>query len=86
MKVQVTSPGSGYGPHGMVSWAPDAVLDIDDGDEKAVAFYRGWIEAGRATLVEDAKPAKVEPPKREAPKQPAKASAPASAPKPTSGR
>jgi hypothetical protein len=51
----------------LVGWAPGHVVDIDDGNEKAVAWARGWLEMG-ASLVEDvAKP----PPKQEPPKKPA---------------
>ena len=47
-------------PHGagpdwngnIVSWAPNAEVDIDDHNEKAVAWARGWVDAG-AELVED---------------------------------
>jgi hypothetical protein len=50
----------------IVGWAPGHVTEIPDDNPKAVAWARGWLEAG-ATLVEDTpkpkepeKPAKVE--------------------------
>jgi hypothetical protein len=53
MKVKVLIAGAGYGPHGvMTSWAPNGIVEVDDSDKDAVAFYRGWVKAGHAEFVE----------------------------------
>jgi hypothetical protein len=54
MQVKVFGPMAGPGPRGaIVSWAPNQVVDVDDGDEDAVAFYRGFVEAGVAEVIEE---------------------------------
>ena len=53
MKITVHGPASGYGPDGMLhSWANDLV-EVSDGDKKAVAWARMFVDSGAATLVED---------------------------------
>jgi len=60
MQVKVFGPMAGPGPTGdIVSWAPNAVVDVDDGDKTAVAFYRGFVKAGIAEVIEE--PAKPSP-------------------------
>jgi hypothetical protein len=56
--VKITMPhGSGYDWDGhIVGWAPGAVVEIDDSNEKAVAWARAWLDTG-AELVEDAQAA-----------------------------
>ena len=62
MKITVHGPRSGVGPSGMIdSWAGDQPVEVDDGDKKAVAWARMFIDTGAATLVEDV--AAKEPPK-----------------------
>lgn len=71
MKVKVFGSGAGYGPDGvMTSWAPNQIVEVDDRDKKAVAFYRRWVDIGSAELIEEptSKPAPApdtltEPPK-----------------------
>jgi hypothetical protein len=59
MQVKVFGPMAGPGPHGdIVSWAPNAIVDVDDGDEDAVAFYRGFVKAGIAEVLEEPKSTK----------------------------
>ena len=54
MKIMVYGPRVGYGPDGMLhSWADDQV-EVDDGDEKAVAWARMFVNTGAAKLVQDA--------------------------------
>lgn len=49
-------PLAGYGWQGAIeSWAPGQVVEIPDGNAKAVAWARGWLEMG-AQLVEDVSP------------------------------
>jgi hypothetical protein len=58
MKILVHGPRVGYGPDGMLhSWADDPV-EVDDGDKKAVAWARMFVETGAATLTEDVKETK----------------------------
>ena len=69
--------GSGYDWDGhIVGWAPGAPIEIDDSNEKAVAWARAWLGTG-ATLVEEveAKP-KAEPVKPAEPKKAAAISKP----------
>jgi hypothetical protein len=62
VKITVHGPASGYGPDGMLhSWANDLV-EVDDGNKKAVAWARMFVDSGAATLVEDVKEAKAPPP------------------------
>lgn len=60
VKIQMPGPMAGPGWSGAIeSWAPNQVVEVDDGNSKAVAWARGWLEMG-AVLVEDvAKPAKL---------------------------
>ena len=73
MRVKVFGGGAGYGPDGvMTSWAPNQVVEVDDSDKDAVAFYRNWVELGSAELVEEpaassAKPASSPAPAKAAP-------------------
>lgn len=54
MKVTVHGPRAGYGPDGMMhSWSPDQDVEVDDGDKKAVAWARMFVDTGAASLVED---------------------------------
>ena len=62
MKITVHGPASGYGPDGMLhSWANDLV-EVSDGDKKAVAWARMFVDSGAATLVEDVKETKAPAP------------------------
>lgn len=55
MKITVHGPRAGYGPDGMLhSWAADQDVEVSDGDRKAVAWARMFVDTGAATLVEDA--------------------------------
>lgn len=54
MKITVHGPRAGTGPDGMItSWAPDQAVEVDDGDKRAVAWARMFVDTGAATLVED---------------------------------
>lgn len=64
MKI-VMPHGSGPDWDGhIVGWAPGGLVEVPDGNEKAVAWARGWLEHG-ATLVEDVAKPKHEPAKTE---------------------
>ena len=53
MKIKMVGGGSFYGPHGvMLSFAPGTEVDVDDGDETAVAFWATRVESGAATQIE----------------------------------
>jgi hypothetical protein len=55
MKIIVHGPAAGQGPDGLISsWSPDQPVEVDDGDKKAVAWARMFVDTGLATLVEDA--------------------------------
>jgi hypothetical protein len=77
VKVIIHGPISARDHKGqMVGWAPDQEVEVDDNDEAAVAWAKGWADTPHGTLVEDAKtktrepePAK-EPAKPEPPRQP----------------
>lgn len=56
MKVRMVGPTSGYGPNGYQSWAADEVVEIDDGDQATVAWYRNHCAGGGGTILEDVKP------------------------------
>ena len=75
MKIVIHGPLAGYGPDGpageMQSWGPDSLVELDDGDEKAVAWGRGWLDTPHATLVEDVKTKKAEPARKAEPSKPA---------------
>jgi len=59
MQVKVFGPMAGPGPHGdIVSWAPNAVVEVDDADKDAVAFYRGLVKVGIAEILEEPKTVK----------------------------
>jgi hypothetical protein len=62
VKIVMHGPLAGPDWHGNIrSFAPDETLEVDDSDEKAVAWCKGWVAMG-ATLVEDvAAPAPAEP-------------------------
>jgi hypothetical protein len=56
MKVKVHGPMAGPGPLGnIISWAPNQIVEVDDTDETAIAFYRGFINAGIAEMVDEPK-------------------------------
>jgi hypothetical protein len=56
MQVKVFGPMSGLGPTGdIVSWSPNQVVEVDDSDATAVAFYEGLIAAEVAELLEATK-------------------------------
>jgi hypothetical protein len=45
--------GSFYGPHGiMVSYGPNSVIDVDDGDEASVTYWQERVDSGAAELIE----------------------------------
>ena len=53
MKIVIHGPLAGYGPDGTIhSWAPDTVVEVDDRNDKAVAWARSWVDMG-ADLLED---------------------------------
>lgn len=56
MKVKMVGPTSGYGPHGYRSWIADEVVEVDDGDQVAVDWYRAHCAGGGGTILEDVKP------------------------------
>jgi hypothetical protein len=79
VKITIHGPLSGRDWNGqMVGWAPDTLIEVDDRDEKAVAWAKGWAATPHATLVEDVK-AKAE---KEPAKEPAKAEPKAAAKEP----
>jgi hypothetical protein len=56
VKIIVHGPVAGAIWDGTIeSFMPDQPLEIDDGNAKAVAWARGFVSAGLATLVEDVK-------------------------------
>lgn len=63
MKVIVHGPAAGYGPKGTIdSWVPNELVEIDDGDETAVAWARLRLETGMCELVEDVAKKPAHPP------------------------
>lgn len=55
MKLVVHGPAAGYGPDGNIhSWSPDQAVDIDDGDDKAVAWAHARADTDLFDIVEDA--------------------------------
>jgi hypothetical protein len=56
MRVQLVGPNSGYVHDGYRSWAADEVVEVDDGDQAAVDWYRAYCAGGGGTVVEDVKP------------------------------
>jgi hypothetical protein len=76
MRVKVFGGGAGYGPDGvMTSWAPNQVVDVDDSDKDAVAFYNTWVDAGSAEVVIEPKAAPAPSSTSSASSTPAKATA-----------
>lgn len=69
MRIVMHGPMAGPGPHGQISsWAPNEVVEVDDDDEQAVAWAKGWLQTDYAHADKPAKPEpkpveKVEPPK-----------------------
>jgi hypothetical protein len=56
VKIIVHGPVAGAIWDGTIeSFMPDQPLEIDDGNKDAVAWARGFVSAGLATLVEDVK-------------------------------
>jgi hypothetical protein len=68
VKVVIHGPISARDHLGqMVGYGPDQQVEVDDSDEKAVAWAKGWADTPFGTLVEDVaakEPAKPEPPKQ----------------------
>jgi hypothetical protein len=63
MRVQLVGPNSGYTPSGYQSWAADEVVEVDDGDQAAVDWYRAHCAGGGGVILEEEKPpALPEPP------------------------
>jgi len=59
MKVKMLGPIAGVGPDGSItSWGPDQVVDVDDDDKAAVAFYTARVTDGVATLIDELADAK----------------------------
>jgi hypothetical protein len=53
MKIKLLGGGSFYGPYGtMVSYGPNSVIDIDNGDKPSVAYWQERVDAGAAELLE----------------------------------
>lgn len=53
MQIKLIGGGSFYGPHGtMVSYGPNSVIDIDDGDEVSVTYWQERVASGAADLIE----------------------------------
>jgi hypothetical protein len=68
VKIIIHGPLAGAGWAGgpaLESWGPDQAVEVDDRNEKAVAWARGWAATPHATLVED-----VAAPEPEAVKEP----------------
>lgn len=65
MRVKILTQAAGYAPAPgggmqMTSHTPGVVIDVDDDNDEAVAFYRRWIDAGLAETADedrDASPA-----------------------------
>ena len=58
MKIIIHGPLAGPGWDGspaLKSWGPDQVVEVPDGNAKAVAWARGWVDTPHAELVEDVK-------------------------------
>ena len=69
MKIIIHGPLSGRDHTGqMVGWAPDSEVTVDDSNEAAVAWAKGWADTPHATLVTDvaAKPEPAKEPARHA--------------------
>ena len=59
MKVKMLGPIAGVGPDGSItSWGPDQVVDVDDDDKTAVAFYQARVKDGVAVLIDELADAK----------------------------
>jgi len=59
MKVKMLGPIAGVGPDGSItSWGPDQVVDVDDDNKTAVAFYTARVKDGVAVLIDELAAAK----------------------------
>lgn len=69
MKIIIHGPISARDHLGqMVGFAPDQVVEVDDNDEAAVAWAKGWADTPHGTLVEDTKKTRQAEPAREQPR------------------
>lgn len=58
MRISIPGPQAGYDWDGhIVSFAPGSVVEVDDGNEKAVAWAKSWLGMGATLVEDDAKPA-----------------------------
>jgi len=58
VKIRIAGPLAGPGPHGQIeSWGPGQVVEVDDDDEAAVAWAKGWAKGPYGELIEIDKPA-----------------------------
>jgi hypothetical protein len=86
MKIKLLGGGSFYGPHGtMVSYGPNSVIDIDNGDKPSVAYWQERVDGGAAELLEAPPAGAAKAAVKAAAKTDAKAEAETSEPPPKAG-